>query len=219
MTGNPDGATSRPTLRADARRNRGRILVAAKELFAERGPDAPMEEIARRANVGVGTLYRRFPDRDALIRAVAVDNFNDIVADGQAAAAEESNAWLALSRFLRTCVRSRMGVQLVPFSERESAIIREDPAVREAQVAMFKSVEQLVHAAQAEGTLRADVGAGDVLIQVALLLRPVHNAGQVVAEMAASRSVSVLLDGLRARPSVPLPGRALSGDDLAPPEE
>ena len=60
-------------LRADARRNQEQVLQAARTLFVERGIDCPLEEIARRAGVGIGTLYRRFGDRDALVRAVLVD--------------------------------------------------------------------------------------------------------------------------------------------------
>src|SRR5690606_39081124 len=63
-----------PPLRADARRNRDRIINAARTAFAERGPEVPMEEIARCAGVGTGTLYRRFPDRESLVRAVGLDS-------------------------------------------------------------------------------------------------------------------------------------------------
>src|SRR5881227_3330880 len=91
MTADPD-----TTLRADARRNRDQILAAARSIFAAQGPEVPMEEIARAAGVGVGTLYRRFPDRDALIRAVAVENFERVLTDARAAAKEEPSAWLAL---------------------------------------------------------------------------------------------------------------------------
>jgi len=217
VTGSPDWSNGGPTLRADARRNRDRILNAAKEMFAERGPDAPMEEIARRASVGVGTLYRRFPDREALLRAVTVDNFNAIVADGRAAVAGESSAWLALSRFLRHCVNARMGVQLLPNSERTSAIIREDQHAREAQHAMTKTIESLVNAARDEGVLRQDVDTGDVVVLLSLLLRPVHHDGPEIAELAATRSVTVVLDGLRAQPATPLPGRPLTAGDLTAP--
>ncbi|OZM75014.1 TetR family transcriptional regulator [Amycolatopsis antarctica] len=188
-------------------------------MFAERGPDAPMEEIARRAGVGVGTLYRRFPDREALLRAVTVDNFNGVVSDGRTAAAEEPNAWLALCRFVRECVESRMGVALLPQSGRSSAIIRDDPHARDAHLAMVKMVQGLVNAAKDEGALRDDVEAGDVVVLLSLLLRPVYHPTPEVGMVAAARSVTVVLDGLRARSAVsPLPGRSLTGDDLTPRE-
>src|SRR5688572_25450825 len=88
-------------LRADAQRNREQIIDAARALFVERGADVPMEEIAHRAGVGVGTLYRRFPDREALIRAVALDTFRRVVALACAAEAEEPDGWRALTRFVR----------------------------------------------------------------------------------------------------------------------
>lgn len=68
-----------PRLRADARRNRDRIIAAARTVFTERGTEVPMEEIARAAGVGTGTLYRRFPDRDSLISAVGQDVFQRVL--------------------------------------------------------------------------------------------------------------------------------------------
>jgi AcrR family transcriptional regulator len=91
------------SLRADARRNRGQLVEAAGALFAERGPDVPMEEIARRAGVGVGTLYRRFPDRDALVRAVAFVSFHRVVENARGAAAEP-DGWAGITRFVRRSV-------------------------------------------------------------------------------------------------------------------
>ena len=76
-------------LRADARRNQEQVLQAARDLFVERGIDCPLEEIARRAGVGIGTLYRRFGDRDALVRAVLVDALELSRASAEAALAEE----------------------------------------------------------------------------------------------------------------------------------
>lgn len=91
-------AQPEPALRADAQRNRDRILVAAAEAFATSGADTPVEEIASAAGVAVGTLYRRFPDRQALIRGVALMNFAKTVAEVQLAAEEETTGWDALVR-------------------------------------------------------------------------------------------------------------------------
>ena len=74
-------------LRADARRNREQLLLAARDVFVERGPDAPLEDVAQRAGVGIGTLYRRFPDRQALLRAVALDVLARVTAEAHAALA------------------------------------------------------------------------------------------------------------------------------------
>ena len=73
INGRISSASGRRGLRADARRNREHVLAAAREVFVEQGADAPLDEIARRAGVGIATLYRRFPDRAALLRAVALD--------------------------------------------------------------------------------------------------------------------------------------------------
>src|SRR4051794_29077547 len=107
MTADPE-----TPLRADARRNRDQIIAAARVIFVEQGADVPMEEIARTAGVGVGTLYRRFPDRDALIRAVAVDNFDRVLIDAKAAAEEEPTAWAALVWLLHQSVELQLSVQL-----------------------------------------------------------------------------------------------------------
>ena len=121
-----NGMTADPetTLRADARRNRDQILAAAKNIFAVSGPEVPMEEIARAAGVGVGTLYRRFPDRDALVRAVAMDNFERVLIDARVIAAEETSSWRALERLLRQSVELQLSVQLAMVSHRALVILK-----------------------------------------------------------------------------------------------
>ena len=99
-------------LRADARRNRDQILAAAREVFTAQGPEVPMEEIARAAGVGVGTLYRRFPDRESLIRAVAQESFTQVIDDARAACAEEATGWAALERLVRRSRRLQVSLQL-----------------------------------------------------------------------------------------------------------
>src|SRR5216683_2549991 len=83
-------------LRADARRNRRQALAAAAQVFVEQGADAPLDDIARRAGVGIATLYRRFPDREALVRAVAVDVLARTAHEARQALAEEPDAFAAL---------------------------------------------------------------------------------------------------------------------------
>ena len=93
-------------LRADARRNQEQVLQAARDLFVERGIDCPLEEIARRAGVGIGTLYRRFGDRDALVRAVLVDALELARASAEAALAEGGDGLDGLARYLREILTS-----------------------------------------------------------------------------------------------------------------
>src|SRR5215212_5985019 len=102
----PDGS---PRLRADARRNRDQLLQAARDVFVEHGPGAPLEEVARRAGVGIGTLYRRFPDRQALQRAVALDTLGRVTQEAHQALAEEPDSFRALARYMHRAVDLRVG--------------------------------------------------------------------------------------------------------------
>jgi AcrR family transcriptional regulator len=201
-------------LRADARRNRDQIIAAAKTAFAELGPDVPMEEIARRAGVGVGTLYRRFPDREALIRAVAQQNFGAVLDDARAATAEEPTAWAALVRLMGRSRDLRLSVRLAVLSPRAWVAIRDDPQTRQFRDGIMAVLDELVRGAQAEGMLRADVGSGDVAALVSLLLRRVPAADDEMAELILERALVLILDGLRAHPGSPLPGRPMTTSDL-----
>src|SRR5436190_23559809 len=99
--------------RADAQRNRELILAATAIAFAKSGADAPVEEIAGGAGVSVATLYRHFPDRDALIRGVGRDAFAKAMAEAQAAVEEEPTAWDALVRILSQSQSLRLSLQFV----------------------------------------------------------------------------------------------------------
>ena len=202
------------TLRADARRNRDLLVHAAGELFAEHGPDVPMEEIARRAGVGVGTLYRRFPDRDALVRAVALGSFHRVVANARAAAAEP-DGWSGITRFVRRSVADlRLATWLSMWFARTWAELRLDAEQGELRAELLGLLEGLVRRAQREGTMRPDAGVGDLAVLLALVLRPLPGGLAAVTERAIERHVAVVLDGLRARVGEPLPGRAITLDDL-----
>jgi AcrR family transcriptional regulator len=201
-------------LRADARRNRDQILAAAKAMFARQGPDAPMEEIAREAGVGVGTLYRRFPDRQALIRAVAQDSFAVMLDEARAAVAAEPTAWNALVRIVRQSRELELSVRLAILSPPAASIIREDPLTRRFRRELLETVDGVVRAAQAEGDLRPDVSTGDVTALLSLLLSrlPMLPAGS--AWLVSERALALMLDGLRAQPGTELPGQPLTMQDL-----
>lgn len=201
-------------LRADARRNRDQLMAAAKAVFAELGPDVPMEEIARRAGVGVGTLYRRFPDRDTLIRAVARENYGAVLDDARAATAEEPTAWAALVRLMARSRDLRLSVRLAVLSPPAWAAIRDDPQTQQFRDGIMAVFDDLVRGAQAEGVLRTDVGPGDVAALVSLLLRRVPTDNDDMAELILERALVLILDGLRARPGSPLPGRPVTTQDL-----
>ncbi|MEU7166706.1 TetR/AcrR family transcriptional regulator [Streptomyces morookaense] len=111
----PDGASGRNTpLRVDAQRNLEHVLRAAREVFGELGYGAPMEDVARRARVGVGTVYRRFPSKDVLVRRIAEEETARLTEQARTALGQEDEPWSALSRFLRTSVASGAGRLLPP---------------------------------------------------------------------------------------------------------
>ncbi|WP_326581197.1 TetR/AcrR family transcriptional regulator [Streptomyces sp. NBC_00481] len=111
--GRGDGVRSTP-LRVDAQRNLEHVLRAAREVFGELGYGAPMEDVARRARVGVGTVYRRFPSKDVLVRRIAEEETSRLTEQARVALGQEQDPWQALSRFLRTSVASGAGRLLPP---------------------------------------------------------------------------------------------------------
>ncbi|MFI0811008.1 TetR/AcrR family transcriptional regulator [Streptomyces echinatus] len=111
--GRADAARTTP-LRVDAQRNLEHVLRAAREVFGELGYGAPMEDVARRARVGVGTVYRRFPSKDVLVRRIAEEETARLTEQARAALGQEDEPWSALSRFLRTSVASGAGRLLPP---------------------------------------------------------------------------------------------------------
>jgi AcrR family transcriptional regulator len=114
--GRGEGSTAaRPApLRVDAQRNLEHVLRAAREVFGELGYGAPMEDIARRARVGVGTVYRRFPSKDVLVRRIAEEETARLTEQARTALGQEEEAWSALARFLRTSAASGAGRLLPP---------------------------------------------------------------------------------------------------------
>jgi AcrR family transcriptional regulator len=177
-----------------------------------------MEEIARAAGVGIGTLYRRFPDRKALIQAVARDSFEKALAEARAAVAEEPTAWEALVRFLHQSQELRLTMQLTMQLAMTSApriVLRDDQERNELRRALIEVLDTVVHAAQAEGTLRGDIDTGDVAMVFALLVGQVPKTDDAVAGLAAERCMALILDGLRAPSSgTPLPGRPITAEDI-----
>lgn len=108
------GAVRTAPLRVDAQRNLEHVLRAAREVFGELGYGAPMEDVARRARVGVGTVYRRFPSKDVLVRRIAEEEIARLIGQAQTALAQEADPWIALTRFLRYAVASGAGRLLPP---------------------------------------------------------------------------------------------------------
>ncbi|MDA0567951.1 TetR/AcrR family transcriptional regulator [Streptomonospora sp. S1-112] len=213
---NPAG-TPRGTgrLRADARRNRDLIIKAATSLFAERGLDVPMEDIARRAGVGVGTLYRRFPDRESLVTAIAESTFQAVLERVRTAVAEEPDAWGALTRFLHHSLELRLSLRFSLSSPGGYSLLRSADS-REASVGLADILAELVRRAQAEGSLRGDVDVGDVLILLAGILTSPHAFPNDGRGDMPNRYITLILDALRAPGASRLPGRPQSFADVRP---
>jgi AcrR family transcriptional regulator len=194
-------------LRADAARNREHVLIAARDVFVERGADAPLDEIARRAGVGIATLYRRFPDREALLRAVALDVLARAGHEARAAEAEEADPFSALERYMHRALDLRISAVMPSLLGRISF---EDEVVRSARQTAVEPVLRLIDAAQAAGLLRSDVAFGDLGLLLVRLSRPLPGAfPRELDARLAHRHLDLVLTALAAHPeSRP---RSLSG--------
>ncbi|TQM16369.1 TetR/AcrR family transcriptional regulator [Pseudonocardia kunmingensis] len=201
-------------LRADARRNRDRLLAAAKAWFATHGPEAPAEEIARAAGVSPGTLYRHFADREALIQAVTLDNLDNALAETRAALAEESSAWNALVRILNQSQELRLSIRLLMAYPAVGEIVKRERDTAHLRHAMIEVLDEVVRRAQAEGTLRTDVGTGDLAVMFSLLAHPLPIMHTEMARHATARCTALLLESLRAGAGAHLPGHPLTPADI-----
>lgn len=194
-------------LRADARRNRDLIVAAAADAFAQHGPDVPVEEIAKAAGVGVGTVYRRFPDRAALMRGVGLSNLAQAVAEAEAAAAEEPTPWDALVRILQQSKHLRRSLQM---SLTLPLTLMNDPEAIALKRRMMDVMDDVLRAGQADGSIRSDVGTGDVALAFVLLAKQLTTPRLADAPRAAERCLALMLDALRNGPSEPLPGAPIT---------
>jgi AcrR family transcriptional regulator len=183
-------------MRADARRNYERLLVAGREAFTERGEQASMDDIAKRAEVGPGTLYRHFPHREALLAAVYRDDV-DVMAKRAEELAGTLPPFEALSTWLHEqlgYIKAKLGITAVLKS-----ILKEDTETFEwCRDNMRNAVGSLLEAAQDAGAIRRDVDH----ITVLRLAHGVGMASENVPEMA-DRMLDLVIDGLRAKPAPP----------------
>jgi AcrR family transcriptional regulator len=187
-------------LRADARRNREAVLVAASRLFAEEGVEAQMPDIAKAANVGVGTVYRHFPTKDDLIAALAAEWFERLAQKARDCL-EMDDSWSAIAEFIRFSA-------LLQAQDRGLCDVtgqRPDVIVAAAEAAGLPDLcEQLVKRAQRDGVLRRDLTWEDIPMVTCGLGSATR---QAVGPAAGRwpRLVEIILDGLRAPGSAKLP--------------
>lgn len=180
--------TARP-MRADAARNRARLLAVAYETFAAEGLAVPIDEIARRAGVGPGTIYRHFPTKEALFEAVIEDRVRSIVDKARMLLAADPGS--ALFEFLREMVRTAATDHGIADALAGYGVDF-NSAAPGAEAAFLEVLGELLAAAQRAGTIRADVGAAELK---ALLM--VCKLTQDYGDGVADRVAGVIVDGLR----------------------
>ncbi|MBT2369474.1 helix-turn-helix transcriptional regulator [Streptomyces sp. ISL-10] len=210
----PLGTGRSAPLRVDAQRNLEHVLRAAREVFGELGYGAPMEDVARRARVGVGTVYRRFPSKDVLVRRIAAEEISRLTDQARTALGQEEEPWSALSRFLRTSVASGAG-RLLPPQVLRVRVDGEDAAgggvddlsgdVREElrvpqQRAGAPSGLRVVGPRPIPAEEQDDAGAADLLEVVGQLVERARAAGELRGDVTVA---DVLLVIATAAPSLP----------------
>jgi AcrR family transcriptional regulator len=202
-------------LRADARRNRDQLLIAARDVFVEEGPDAPLEEVARRADVGIGTLYRRFPDRQSLMRAVVFDVLGRTAYEARLALAEEPDAFSALTRYMHRAVDLRVSAVIPALLGQVSL---EDEEMLRAREEATRPLQAIIDAAHSAGTLRPEVTFGDIGMLVVRFSRPLPgNFPRDLNDRLAHRHLDLLIPGLRGIDNADrdvLGGPAMTFEDL-----
>jgi AcrR family transcriptional regulator len=194
-------APSEPrALRADARRNRERLLAAACSAFAEHGFDVGVAEIARRAGVGTGTFFRHFPTKLDLEVAVVLER-KDAMRALLTEALAEPDPWtafeLALTRSVELMARDRC------IGQAASPELLADPRIQAMHVEMSDGLEQLLSRGRAAGVIRPDIRPEDLVVLMTTVISTMERFGQRGGDLWR-RYLGVVLDGLRAAGAAPL---------------
>jgi AcrR family transcriptional regulator len=185
---------SSPVLRADAARNRERIVAAAVEVFAERGLEASTAEIAARAGVGEATLFRRFPTKDDLITAIVAVMLED-AATVATACLEEEDPWRGVELFLYEMAERASADHVISDSTKERCMASPALAVERGRV--LDLTVQLVRRAQAAGVLREDIAGQDLMFLMGAVASISDVPFQGLRPDLWKRYLGVVLDGLR----------------------
>jgi AcrR family transcriptional regulator len=204
-------------MRADAARNRQTILAAARRIYAQQGLDAPMDAVAKAAGVGIGTVYRHFPDRSTLVCAVVADRIEHVlglvaVTATEIEGPEPEAAW---ARFFARLLDSGMPLLmpvLVPHARDAEVFTPELAALR---LRAMTAAVALVGRAQALELVREDVGAPEIMLTFAAAMRPIPGLPTTLNEALLERRGPLLLAALRPG-GEPLPGTRIDADDLLP---
>ncbi|MEZ0111595.1 AcrR family transcriptional regulator [Catenulispora sp. EB89] len=200
-------------MRADARRNRERLMTAARDVFVEQGPDGSLEEVARRSGVGIATLYRHFADRGTLMHAVVLEALISTAEAVRQARSEHSDPMDALAAYIHAVIDLRTSAVIPALL---GAIDLDEPRIKEARTASAHLVEDLLDTARKTGGLREDAAFADVGLLVVRVSQklPGPFSDEVQMELA-HRHADLLIAGLRAEGSrVPLSGPTMHLADL-----
>ena len=190
-------ATAPRRMRADAQRNRDRLLEVALRAFSEEGPEAPLDAIAKDAGVGIGTLYRHFPTREALVEAVyrnELARLCDAVPDLLASVAPDEAIRIWMDRFVDYMTTKRGMADAL-----RALIASGGNPYAQSRDRLVGAVTTLLEAGVRAGSVRDDVAPGDVLASLSGVSLA---AGDPAQRGQASRLLDLLLDGLRYRPAV-----------------
>ena len=198
-------------LRADAQRNRDRLVAAGREVFAERGFDASLDEVARHAGVGVGTAYRRFPNKEALIDEIFEERIGEITAVLQKAL-DLDDPWEGLQMFVVDLLRFQAQDRGLKQAFHEADATRE--RLTESKALLAPMITELIERSQAAGKLRPDISPTDVMVGV-MMLGTVIDATREIRPEAWRRYLALALDGLAVHKGE---AGALPGEPLTPEE-
>jgi AcrR family transcriptional regulator len=198
-------------LRKDAERNRRRIIEAARELCATRGLEATLNEVAHHANLGVGTVYRRFPTKEALFEAIFLDGIDQLVALAETAL-EAEDSWEGFAWFMWSMCEltaTDRGLREIAFSKTHCG-----GRVDAGRTLLEPRISKLVERAKRDGYLRPEISSTDMPVCGLMTGAVSEYSGEVSAELWR-RYVSILLQGMRCQPGQErLAVGALSEDEL-----
>jgi AcrR family transcriptional regulator len=182
-------------LRADARRNRERVLRTAQQVFAADGLGVSLDEIARRAGVGPGTVHRHFPAKEALYLAVAIDQLEQLAAEGKVLAATEDPATAFFTQLSRMVASGAENVAVKSALAAAEFDLR--TAAPDVAVDLTNRVADLLGRAQAANAVRADVTVEEVMALVAGAFAAIRHAGAEASRQRSAHIAQLILDGLR----------------------
>lgn len=194
--------------RRDAERNRARLIEIGRVTLAELGPDAPLEEIARRAGVGIGTLYRHFPTREALVASIFAEHMEEVLAAAEDAAAAD-DGWDGLVGFLERVLA--LQARNLPLRSIFLRVPAEANAERRKRIQ--PALDRAIARAKEQGSLRADFAVGDLVVAM-WSFAPIFEATAGLAPNAWRRHLRIVLDGMRPEGATTQDVRPLGGKQL-----